>query len=160
MRSFVAFGILAITFLPRAGGQSPPPLIARPPEPFYRSPKQQTHLSGSITNRGTSAVNAVSTPLGRYQKLLYDAIGSRWYGYVAKKEYMLSLGTVRISFWVDRSGKPKNLRVVENTSNEAFASLCLQSILEVKLPPIPEDVASILPPNGLEQEITFKMFPN
>src|SRR6266550_8871321 len=47
----------------------------------YRSMKQRTRIAGRITNRGVSSVNALGTPLGRYQKFLLDAIGSRWYAF-------------------------------------------------------------------------------
>lgn len=117
-------------------------------------------MAGSITNRGTSAVNAIGTPLGRYQKILFDAVGSRWYAYVEQKNDLISLGTTRVSFAVDRSGRVKNLKVMSNDSNEAFANVCLQSILDAKLPPIPEDVANTLPPEGLESEISFTTFSN
>ena len=53
-----------------------------------------------------------------------------------------------------------NLQVVENTANEAFASVCLQSVQELKLPPIPEDIASTLPSEGLQQELTFILYGN
>ena len=128
----------------------------------YQPMKEKTRLAGSISNRGSSAVNAVATPLGRYQKLVYDAIGSRWYSYMAQSGDVVSIGTVRVTFWVDRTGrvKPGSLKVRENNSNEAFANVCLQSILEIELPPIPEEVATTLPPEGLEQEINFINFPN
>jgi hypothetical protein len=105
-------------------------------------------------------VNAVGTPLGRYQKVLFDAIGSRWYAYVDEKADLVKLGTTRVSFAVDRSGRVKNLKVINNDSNEAFANVCLQSILDAQLPPIPEDVANTLPPDGLETEIAFTTFSN
>jgi len=54
----------------------------------------------------------------------------------------------------------KNLKIVENTSNESFANVCLQSVLEMQLPPIPEDVASSLPPEGLDEEMSFTMYAN
>jgi hypothetical protein len=38
--------------------------------------------------------------------------------------------------------------------------VCLQAILESQLPPIPEDVLNALPPEGLDENITFTMFPN
>src|SRR4029450_3266414 len=44
----------------------------------YRAMKDRTRISGRITNRGVSSVNALGTPLGRYMKFLVDAIGSRW----------------------------------------------------------------------------------
>jgi len=105
-------------------------------------------------------VNAVGTPLGRYQKIYIDAIGSHWYAYMEQKSDLVSLGTARVMFAIDRSGRVKNLKVISNDANEAFANVCLQSILDAKLPPIPEDAASALPPEGLEAEIAFTTFSN
>ena len=130
------------------------------PRSSYQPLKQRTRSAGSISNRGISSVNAIGTPLGRYEKMVQDSIGSRWYAYVAQKMDLISLGTTQVAFSIDRSGRVKNLKVVSNNSNEAFANVCLQSILEIQMPPIPEDVAGALPPEGLEEQITFTMFPN
>jgi outer membrane biosynthesis protein TonB len=128
---------------------------------MYRRQKERTHIAGNITNRGISSVNALGTPLGRYQKIVADSIGSRWYTYVDQKRDLINIGTVRLSFVVDRSGRVKNLKVTENSSNQAFASVCVQSVLEAHLPPIPEDVAKTLPSEGLEVEgLGFIIFPN
>ncbi|HYJ04324.1 MAG TPA: hypothetical protein VEX43_04280 [Chthoniobacterales bacterium] len=140
------------------------PIAPRPkpetPASSYQSQKEQTRSAGSISNRGPSSVNAVGTPLGRYQKQMYDAVGARWYKHTAEKRDLISIGTTRLSFTVDRSGRVGNLKVVENTANEAFAVVCLQSVQELKLPPIPEDVASTLPSEGLQQELTFILYGN
>ena len=40
--------------------------------------KQQPRSAGSILESRLSAVNAVGTPLGRYQKQMYDAVGASW----------------------------------------------------------------------------------
>src|SRR5216117_3052173 len=116
----------------------------------YRRLKERTQIAGNITNRGISAVNALGTPLGRYQKIVADSIGSRWYTYVDQKRDLITIGTLRLRFNVDRSGRVKDLKITENTSNEAFANICLQSVLEAQLPPIPDDVADALPSEGLE----------
>ena len=150
------FAMLTSTPTPHPSAASKP----QPPKSSYQPYKEKTRLAGSITNRGTSSVNAIGTPLGRYQKVLFDAIGSRWYTYVEEKNDLISLGTARISFAIDREGRVKNLKVISNDSNEVFANVCLQSIIEVQLPPIPEDVASALPPEGLETEIAFTTFSN
>jgi outer membrane biosynthesis protein TonB len=127
----------------------------------YRRQKQRTNIAGNITNRGISSVNALGTPLGRYQKIVADSIGSRWYTYVDQKRDLINIGTLRLRFVVDRSGRVKNLKVTENSSNEAFASVCVQSVLEAHLPPIPDDVAKTLPPEGMEVEgLGFIIFPN
>jgi len=127
----------------------------------YRRQKERTHIAGNITNRGISSVNALGTPLGRYQKIVADSIGSRWYTYVDQKRDLINIGTLRLGFIIDRSGRVKNLKVTENSSNEAFASVCVQSVMEAHLPRIPEDVAQSLPPEGLEVEgLGFIIFPN
>jgi hypothetical protein len=126
----------------------------------YRAYKEQTRISGRITNRGISSVNALGTPLGRYEKFLFDAIGSRWYASVGKDVGMYGIGTARLVFRVDRSGHIKNLNVVENTSNAAFENLCIQSVQDAQLPPIPDDVAATLPSEGLSVELPFTIFAN
>ena len=127
----------------------------------YRRLKERTHIAGNITSRGISAVNALGTPLGRYQKIVADSIGSRWYANVDQKRDLITIGTLRLRFYIDRSGKVKNLKITENSSNEAFANVCVQSVLEAHLPPIPDDVANTLPPEGLEVDgLGFIIFPN
>jgi outer membrane biosynthesis protein TonB len=137
-----------------------PPPKPQNPASNYRAQKQETRIAGSITNRGRSAVNTVGTPLGRYQKQMYDGVGARWYQHMEQKRDLISIGTTRLTFTIDRSGHVMNLKVAENTANEAFASVCLQSVQELKMPHIPEDVASTLPPEGLTAELTFIMYAN
>jgi hypothetical protein len=140
------------------------PLAPRPlpdaPSSRYQAQKQQKKMTGNITNRGPSSVNAVGTPLGRYQKLMYDAVGARWYQHTHERQDLISIGTTRLTFTVDRWGKVNNLRVVENTANEAFANICLQSVQELKLPPIPDELVNTLPSEGLQQELTFILYAN
>src|SRR5437867_3984636 len=126
----------------------------------YRAQKERTRISGRITNRGVSSVNALGTPLGRYMKFLLDAIGSRWYAFVDRQIDLISIGTAHVAFVVDRSGHVEKLKVLENTSNEALANVCIQSIQEAQLPPIPDDLAATLPPEGLDMDIPFTIFPN
>ena len=126
----------------------------------YRAFKERTHISGRITTRGVSSVNALGTPLGRYQKFLFDAIGSRWYSFVDQKRDLVNIGMTHVAFVVDRSGHVKNLKIVENTGNEALANVCIQSIQEAQLPAMPDDLAAALPAEGLEVDIPFVIFLN
>jgi len=137
------------------------PTAASQPRSAYRRLKEKTHVAGNITSHGVSAVNALGTPLGRYQKIVIDSIGSRWYAFMDHRRDLANIGTLRVRFYVDRSGKVKDLKITENSSNEAFANICVQSVLEAELPPIPEDVANALPPEGLEMEgLGFTVYPN
>jgi outer membrane biosynthesis protein TonB len=130
------------------------------PESSYRAFKEQTHIQGRISNRGPSAVNAVGTPLGRYQKTIIDSIGSRWLFYTKKQADLVAIGTAHVTFWIDRDGHVQNLKMTANSSNEAFANVCLQSIEEVHAPPIPAEVSDVLPPEGLNIDVSFTMFSN
>ncbi len=164
MRTLILVVTLVITFAVIVSSQTPPPLLSAPttprqPKSNYQPLREQIRY-GSISNRGITSANAVGTPLGRYEKTLYDAIGSRWYQYVTEKYILFNLGTVQVAFWVDPSGRVKDLKTIKQSSSEAFANVCLQSILEVNLPPIPADVAAALPPKGLAETITFRLFPN
>jgi outer membrane biosynthesis protein TonB len=105
-------------------------------------------------------VNALGTPLGRYQKSILDAIGSRWYAFVERQMDLISIGTTRVVFVVDRSGHVKKLKIVENSSNEALANVCIQSIQDAQLPPMPDELAAMLPPEGMDVDLPFTIFPN
>ena len=133
-----------------------------PPKPAsaYRDLQQKTLIRGGINNRGRSAVNAVGTPLGRYRKLLEDAVGSRWYYYVKAKSDLVSIGTTSVTFEIMPDGSVGKLRVTENTANEASASVALRSIQETKLPPIPEDILATLPDGRFTMEESFTIFAN
>jgi len=143
---------------------TPPPLAPRqtpqPPASSYQPQKEQTRLSGRLTNRGPSAVNAVGTPLGRYQKQVSDAIGSRWYYYMRSKIDLVSVGTAHVEAEVDPQGRVQNLRVLSNNANEAFANICLQSFQEAKLPPIPPDLVAALPGGKMPVDFYFTTYSN
>jgi hypothetical protein len=130
------------------------------PRSAYRAYKERTRISGRITNRGISSVNALGTPLGRYMKILLDAVGSRWYAFLEQKRDLINIGTTRLVFVVARDGHINNLKIIENTANETVANVCIQSIQEAQLPPIPDDLAATLPAEGLEMDIPFTIFPN
>src|SRR5262249_18219824 len=126
----------------------------------YRPYKERARISGRITNRGVSSVDALGTPLGRYQKFVLDAIGSRWYALVEQKNDLVNIGTTDVMFVIDRNGHVKNLKIVANTSNETLANVCIQSIQDAQLPPMSDDVVAAVRPDGLPMEIPFTIFVN
>src|SRR6266403_1938138 len=110
------------------GAQPQPSAAPQQTRSAYRAQKERTRISGRITNHGVSSVNALGTPLGRYQKFLLDAIGSRWYAFVEQKRDLINIGTTRVVFLVDRDGHVKNLKIVENSGNETLANVCIQAV--------------------------------
>lgn len=151
---------------------SPPPVIEAPAAPAvprpkpelaasnYQAQKEQTRISGRLSTRGPSSVNAVGTPLGRYQKAVSDAIGSRWYYYMKSKGDLVSIGTANLQAQVDAQGRVQNLRVVSNNANEAFANICLQSFQEARIPPIPPDLIAALPDGRMPVDFSFTSYAN
>jgi outer membrane biosynthesis protein TonB len=145
-------------------GPTLPPIVTRPqpqqPASLYQPEKQETRVTGRLSDRGPSAVNAVATPLGRYQKAVSDAIGVLWYRYTKQRNDLISIGTAHIEGEVDAQGKVRNLRVVSNDANEAFANVCLQSFQEAQIPPIPPELIATLPNGRLQLDFHFTMYAN
>src|SRR6266576_2300166 len=126
----------------------------------YRAQKERTRISGRITNHGVSSVNALGTPLGRYQKFLLDAIGSRWYAFVEQKRDLINIGTTRVVFLVDRDGHVKNFKIVVNSGNETLSNVCIQAVQDAQLPPMQDYLATTLPGDGFPMDIPFTVFRN
>ena len=136
------------------------PTEASQAQSAYRPYKERTRISGRITNRGVSSVDALGTPLGHYQKYVLDAIGSRWYALVEQKNDLVNIGTTDVTFVIDRNGHVKDLKIIANTSNETLANVCIQSIQDAQLPPMSDDVVAAVRPEGLPMEIPFTIFVN
>jgi len=117
-------------------------------------------MAGNISKRGVSSVNAVGTPLGRYEKIVYDAIGKRWYALCDANRDRVDIGTVHVQFVVAPDGKINDIKVISGGTSESFANLCLQSVQDAKPGVIPEDVMAILPAEGLPGEVSFTGFQN
>lgn len=143
--------------------QRPPQPESRPVPPSapgYQPQTRVTRIQGNISNRGRASVAAQATPMGRYKKMLADAIGSRWYYYVNEQMGLINVGTLEVSFVVKADGKVEKVRVVSNTSNESFASCSVRAIMEAEIPPIPKELAPMLEGNRIEIDYTFTILSN
>ncbi len=145
--------------------QSPSmPSLYRPPspadQPGYQSETRVVRIDGNISNRGMAATDVIATPLGRYKKLLSNAIGARWYYLVQRDMDMYRIGTVAIRFRVSQRGKVELIKVVSNTSNELLAATSIQSITDAEMPPIPPDVAASLHNGRIEVDYSFSIISN
>jgi len=120
---------------------------------------EKTKVQGGAKTPGSAGVNAVATPRGRYQKLVYDAVGARWSYYVAQRQDLMMVGETAIEFYVTGQGRVENARVISNTANETFASYCLLSVTESTMPPIPDELAAALPDRRMRINFTFNLYP-
>jgi outer membrane biosynthesis protein TonB len=138
-----------------------PPSPPQPPSaPGYQPQTRITRIQGNISNRGRSSVAANATPLGRYKKMLSDAIGSRWYYYVNRDMSLLTGGTLQLSFIVTAEGKVEKIKVVSNTSNETFAACSVSAIMDAELPVIPKDLIPMLEGNRIQIDYSFTILSN
>src|SRR6266513_2420518 len=139
---------------------TPAPVSHPPASSAYRREQIQERMAGNISKRGVASVNAVGTPLGRYEKSVYDSIGKRWYALCDANRDRVDIGTVHVQFVVAPDGKINDIKVTSGGTSESFANLCLQSIQEAKAGAIPEEVMAVLPPQGLPGEVSFTGFQN
>ncbi|MBV9658578.1 MAG: hypothetical protein JO295_10750 [Verrucomicrobia bacterium] len=134
---------------PRAQPPAPP---VRPGDPGYKPQTNKTKIVGGITNHGPSSPAALDTPLGRYQKVVQDAIGSRWYFYVERQADVIPIGLVRFKFTVNAEGKIKNIRVLEGDSTGTLATVTMNALLDATIPPMPPDLVATLPDHQLDYD--------
>jgi TonB family protein len=123
--------------------------------PGFQPQTRTTRITGGVTSRGRASVAAEATPLGRYKKMLSDAIGSRWYYYVNDMMDLVSIGTVEIRFIVRANGSVEGVRVLRNSSNESLASCSVRAVIEAEIPPIPPEVVKELEGGSLEVDYSF-----
>src|SRR5205823_3826384 len=90
---------------------SPAPAPHPPASSAYRREQIQERMAGNISKRGVASVNAVGTPLGRYEKKVYDAIGKRWYALCDANRDRVDIGTVHVQLVVAPNGKINDIKV-------------------------------------------------
>ena len=125
----------------------------------YQEEQTKTRVDGSISNRGPKGVDAAKTPLGVYLKQVKAQIGSRWYYYLARRRDLYSTGSVRLTFSITKNGEVRDVRVLDNTSNDAFGLMCQQCVTEAEILPPPPEAEAIMPNGRLEQDLNFNYVP-
>ncbi|MFI0348034.1 MAG: energy transducer TonB [Chthoniobacterales bacterium] len=125
----------------------------------YQSDATGSVIRGNISNKGKASVAAEATPIGHYKKMTSNAVRSRWHYYIDDHLDLFNFGTTTISFYITKEGKVTNLRIISNTSNQAFVDCCIKSIMEAKLAIIPPEITATLQDEHLEVEYCFTVYP-
>ena len=145
---------------PTAALPSQPQVITAPRPEGYRPERRVTRIKGGIGTAGASSVATASTPFGRYQQELADAIGKKWHPYVRREISFLNPGTAEFRFTVLPSGKVERIQLLHNTSNRSFEIICSKAIADAVVPPIPEDLIPVLDDGCIEVDYTFTILPH
>ncbi len=131
------------------------PPVTNPGSPGYRPQTVKTKMEGGLSTRGPSSIAARDTPLGRYQKAVSDAIGSRWYFGIQQNADTVQIGTVKVRFYIDPNGRVRRPEIIQGSSGSSLASVSITAVIEANLPPMPAEIASTLPNNQMEIDFTF-----
>jgi len=108
-------------------------------------------MQGNVDNIGnTPSFNVEASALGKYKKLVTQAVERQWHRYRQQNGAFVTYGTLKVKFRVDREGTPRGLKIVKNEANAVMADFTLRAVLDADIPPMPADVASMLGGSGLE----------
>ncbi|NNE93366.1 MAG: hypothetical protein HKN23_17110 [Verrucomicrobiales bacterium] len=128
----------------------PNPDAVQATQPIYRPEMLTSRVKGTISNlKKNASVAADETPLGKYQRQVYDAIGRKWHRYRLAKADFMTWGTMKIKFRVDHNGKVRDLEMVENKTNTVMGEFTLRAVLDAEIPRMPQGIQQIVGPQGL-----------
>lgn len=148
------------TLSPRPTPRTPPPqdVAARAPPSTFSADRRASQISGSAALGNTSSLASQESAMGRYKSKLYRAIGSRWYLYVQNRMSLLSIGQVRIRFYIRANGVIEKTEFVDGDPHTVLSDISRRSILEVgALEPFPLELKQQLG-EGYWEELTFNIY--
>ncbi len=129
---------------------------SRAPPMAFSAQKRQSLLPGGAAVGAQNSFGAEQTELGRYKEKLYRAIGSRWYVYVEESSGFISIGVVKIRFYVRADGVFEKLQVIAGDPSSQLHIISRRSIMENsgQLEPFSERMRQQLG-DGYWEEISF-----
>ncbi|MEM1157661.1 MAG: hypothetical protein AAF649_08860 [Verrucomicrobiota bacterium] len=122
----------------------------------FSAEKRQAFLPGGAAVGSQNSFGAEQTELGRYKEKLYRAIGSRWYVYVEESSGLISIGMVKIRFYVRADGVFEKLQVIEGNNSSQLHAISRRAIMvnSGQLEPFSESMRTQLG-DGYWEEISF-----
>ena len=146
--------------VPKAIPVAKPVMNAPKPEQDAFMPQTRTSkVKGTISNLGgADSFDAAATPSGRYMRQVTSAIEKKWHINRRMKADFVEPGKMRLHFYVNKQGKPEELKIVFAEANPVMTDFTLSSVLEAKIPPIPQDLLPILDKQRFEIEYDIVIY--
>lgn len=121
--------------------------------------KRENRIEGSAPGGPANSAAARESEIGRYKAKLYRAIGSRWYAYVHQDTGTISLGIVRLRFFVRHDGVILPPEVVDGGQHAALLAVSRRSVMEVsgQLEPFSDNMRQQLG-DGYYEEVSFSIY--
>jgi hypothetical protein len=135
-----------------ASGTAPPkeplPLPSTqvtPPAMKAFSPFTETaRTKGTISNLGEAAVDAEATEMGKFMRTVTSAVEKKWHLLRRTHADAVSYGYLKVRFFVNREGRPEDVKFIEKANNPQMEDFTLEAILKAEIPPIPRDLLPML----------------
>jgi outer membrane biosynthesis protein TonB len=126
-------------------------------KPGFTGFQRKTQIRGSISRRGTSALDVEDSPLGRYQAAISRAVERQWQRNCVRYRDLITPGFLTVRFVVESSGKVRSVGFVESAdSGEVQKGFTLSSIREAEIPPMSAELKKQL--NGEPLELIFNFY--
>lgn len=102
------------------------------------SPKRRSE--GSITEQGAAAQDVAKTPAGIYWSQLDQSIQRSWHRERLERGIKETYGTLKVRFWLDRTARVVDLKVLEADCSDEMREFSLASIKRAVIPEVPEEL--------------------
>jgi hypothetical protein len=126
------------------------------PTPGFNGFQRKTHIQGSITRQGRSALDVEDSLLGRYHASLSRAVEKEWQLNCVRNRDYITPGQIIVRFVLEPSGKVRSLSFVEEFGvgniQKGFTS---ESIRTARIPPFPAELKKQLDGEPLEVTYSF-----
>ena len=108
--------------------------------PAFQTHAPKKQLAGKLSNIGTAGLDVAETPLGHYKKKVDQAVQRSWHRARIARGDFAKYGSLKVRFWIDRSGKIVELKVVRNNADPVMLDFSISGIRNALLPPVPEEL--------------------
>jgi hypothetical protein len=115
-------------------------------------------VSPSEPNDATPTPSVVS-PLEQYKKSVIAVIRSRYQYYLKSETASIVPGTAKVTFNIDAEGRPSDIKVVTNTSDDAFGNLCVRSVTDAEITAPSSEVLGAAKDHSIDFVFTFHHNP-
>jgi hypothetical protein len=135
--------------------QEPKPAV-KSDAPGFNGYQRKTHIQGSITRQGRSALDVEDSLLGRYHAALSRAVEKEWQLNCVRNRDYITPGQIIVRFVLEPSGKVRSLVFVEEFGvgniQKGFTS---ESIRTARIPAFPAELKKQLDGEPLEVTYSF-----
>lgn len=131
--------IKAVEIVAGPGNQEVVGKLEEPP-PAFQTHATKKRLAGQLSNIGNPALDVSETPLGHYKKKVDQAVQRSWHRARIARGDFAKYGSLKVRFWIERSGKIVELKVLRNDADPVMVDFSISGIRDANLPPVPGEL--------------------